>query len=142
MITNYKFQIIPSQILYPELPFIELYVRKKVTGLFWTEEEYTWSCLPGYSRENMGVISVSDLTRVGGKGYSFYLYSRPLDPDEKAANPCYGILSEIPKNFSVGSQGAASFHYSGAKVKDFLDSLGGKYAEAVPYADWKLLNVY
>ena len=83
MATNFKFEITPSQILYPEFPTFDLFVKKKVSGWIWTEEEYTWSCLPGYIRENMGSVSYDDYTDVGGKGFCFYLLSRPLNPNEK-----------------------------------------------------------
>jgi hypothetical protein len=141
MLTTLKFQIIPSQTLYPELPTIDLFVTIKVTkGWFSTSEVYTWSCLPGYSLENMGTVDVGDYTDFG-HGYSFYLYSRPFDVDDPATNPCYGILYDIPKAFDIGSGGNGSFHYTGIKSKRLLEAMKGR-SDFVPYADWKLLNVY
>src|SRR5262245_38678749 len=110
MITNYKFQITPNQKLFPELPSIDIYVKKKVTGWIFTDEVYTWSCLPGYSRENMGTVDVSDHTS-SGRGYWFYLLSRPLVVNDPAENPCYAILHEIPTDFTIGSTGSGYFTY-------------------------------
>jgi hypothetical protein len=139
MITNYKFQITPDQILFPQYPTFELFVRKNVTGWIFTDEDYDWSCLPGYTRENMGSVSVSDHTDVGGVGYEFYLYSRKQIAYDPAANPCYGILHSIPKSFPVGSTGSAVITYGGAKIKQFLSE--GRN-DACLYSDWKLINVY
>ncbi len=139
MATNFKFEIMPSRALYPEFPSFDLFVKKKVNGWVWTEETFTWSCLPGYTRENLGAVDYDDYSDNGGKGYSFYLNSRPLSVFEKATNPCYGILSDIPTDFAIGSKGFATIHYGGAKVKQLL--LAGK-SENVLYCDWTLVNVY
>ena len=139
MATYLKFEITPYKTTYPDIPAFELFVKRTVSGRIWTKEEYTWSCLPGYIRENMGSVSYDDYTDVGGKGFCFYLLSRPLNPNEKATNPCYGILNDIPTNFAIGSSGSASTHYGGAKIKELL--LQGT-SEAVLYSSWKLINVY
>jgi hypothetical protein len=139
MITNFKFQIIPSRTLYPEYPTFDFFVRKKVTGMIWTDEEFTWSCNPGYIRENMGSVDVQDYTDDGGKCYSFDIMSRPTEVFNQAINPCYGILNDIPKNFPIGSKGFAIIHLGGANVKKLLRP--GK-SEAVLYSDWQLISVY
>ncbi len=139
MTTNFKFLITPDQILFPEFPKFDLFVKKKINGWIWTDEVYTWSCLPGYTREFMGTVKGMDLTDVGGKGNEFYLFSRPFDVDNPATNPCYGILHGIPKDFPIGSTGQAGIHYGGAKVEHLL--MKGEH-EAVLYSDWKLVNVY
>ena len=137
MITNYKFKIVPSKILYPEYPPLDLYVKKKVTGIIWTSEEYTWSCLPGYTKENMGSINVGDYTDLG-KGLTFYLMARPYSSSDIATNPCYGILHDIPEDFSVGKTGSGGINYCGSKVRH-LATVG---IEDSLYADWTLINVY
>jgi hypothetical protein len=138
MISNLMFQITPSQVLFPEYPAFQLSVKKTVTGWIFQDEVYKWSCLPGYTKECAGSISASDMTEVGGKGLTFYLYSKPLDPDNPAANPCYGILHNVPKNFTIGSASTALIHYGGVLVKPLLK---GK-SETILYSDWKLTNAF
>ena len=138
MATNFKFTITPDQILFPEFPKFDLFFKKKVSGWICTEAIYTWSCLPGYMKENEGTISFSDYTDVGGKGFGFFLYLRPYDSDDAATNPCYGTLWDIPKNFSIGSTGSAGIHYRGFRVKELMTP----GIASTLYADWKLVNVY
>jgi hypothetical protein len=133
-----QFKITPSQVLFPEFPSFDLVVKQTVTGLIFKDTVYTWSDLPGYTKECSGTVSASDMTEVGGTGYTFYLYSKPVDVDNPAPNPCYGILHNVPKNFTIGSTSTALIHYGGVLVKSLLK---GK-SETVLYSDWKLINAF
>ena len=139
MITNFKFQITPDQTLYPQFPTFDLFFKKKVSGWIWTDETYSWSCLPGYMKENEGTVFFSDYANVAaGKGLGFYLLPRPFDADDPVANPCYGVLWYVPKDFSVGATGSAEITYGGFRVKELMTP---GIATAL-YADWKLINAY
>lgn len=138
MATYLKFEITPYKTTYPDIPAFELFVKRTVSGRIWTKEEYTWSCLPGYTSENTGSVWHKDYTFYGGKGYGFHLFSRPFDAWDKVTNSCYGILYEIPTDFSIGSTSMAVIHYGGFKVSELLPP-GKSYSL---YCDWKLINVY
>jgi hypothetical protein len=134
MPTNITFKITPDRILFPEFPSFEINVQ--VSG--WVFTDYTWSCLPGYIAKNSGVVNCWSSMPDGDHCW-FYLYEHEMSVfDSEGDNRCYGILHNIPNEFTIGSTASSTIHYGGVKVKE---QLHGK-SEAVLYSDWVITNAY
>src|SRR5262249_46523933 len=142
-------RITPNKILFPKSPPMELYVRRKETGLMDRSsisgivEGYSWSCLPGYLLKTEGYVAANFY--LDDKCYSFFLLARPNKPDDEVdTNPCYGIISFVPMDFRVGATGHGSIHYDGFKVRSLMRRMLALKDEG-PYVlgmDWVLLDAH
>lgn len=123
----------------PPAPIFELTINR--SDFFSTI--YSWSCLPGY------LSAVSGSAKFDDCGSNKSIFSLISIKDKPAS--CYGLLYDLPSDFTVGSRGEATIDYGGWWLKKRLEGAQNaiemlkevfKKSDMSLHSKWEIIEAY